>query len=107
VTARDAANNTAVATLTVTYTAPDTTPPTVACRAHFRGHVRHQPPRRYGRRHGGRTRRRHQVTWSTTAAQRHRDRHDELVAGGIALLVGTNILTITARDAPTIRAPRS
>ena len=101
VTARDAAGNSGVATLSVTYNAPDSTPPTVTISTPTTGptYATSTSPLTLGGTAAdnvGVT----QVSWAS-------DRGGSGVAtgtttwsaGGIALQAGTNVLTVTARDA--------
>ncbi len=101
VTARDAASNLATATLTVTYTAPDTTLPTIAITSPTAAaaYTTNTSPLALGGTASDNVAVT-QVTWSN-------DRGGSGTATGtgswsvsaIALLPGTNVLTVTARDA--------
>ncbi|PYN76960.1 MAG: hypothetical protein DMD96_24525 [Candidatus Rokuibacteriota bacterium] len=101
ITARDAANNTAAATLTVTYTAPDTTAPTVSITTPTSGSTfsTNATPLTLGGSAAdnvGVT----QVSWTNSqGGSGTASGTTTWSAPGIALQPGSNVLTVTARDA--------
>ena len=101
VTARDAAGNTTTDTLTVTYAPTDTTAPAITMTdADERDDLHRDVDTARHRRNGlGQRGRDAGKLGEQPRRQRHGDGDDELVARALALQSGSNVITVTARDA--------